>query len=182
MEEWRAPERRTVPRLLAQQSQRYGPKVLLYVDGEPLTYADLAERAHAVANGLFALGVRPGDRVAIYLETSAEYAAAWFGAALLGAISVPLNLANRGAFLAHQLADCGAEVALVEASLLDRVLEVAPHVPGLRIALLRGSGAHPQEVGALRIGAFDELLGHGTGPLTAVPEPVWDQPVSIVYT
>jgi 1-acyl-sn-glycerol-3-phosphate acyltransferase len=55
-----------------------------------LTYAELAARARAVARGLIARDVTPGDRVALMLPTSIEYFTAFFGILYAGAIPVPI--------------------------------------------------------------------------------------------
>src|SRR5450830_2084397 len=55
-----------------------------------LTYAELAARARAVARGLIARDVAPGDRVALMLPTSIDYFITFFGILYAGAIPVPI--------------------------------------------------------------------------------------------
>ncbi|MDP1909409.1 MAG: AMP-binding protein, partial [Hyphomicrobium sp.] len=55
-----------------------------------LTYAELASRARAVAHGLIARDVAPGDRVALMLPTSLEFFTAFFGILYAGAVPVPI--------------------------------------------------------------------------------------------
>jgi len=55
-----------------------------------LTYAELAARARAVARGLIARDVTPGDRVALMLPTSIDYFIAFFGILYAGAVPVPI--------------------------------------------------------------------------------------------
>src|SRR3972149_2336308 len=55
-----------------------------------LTYAELVARAHAVARGLIARDVTPGDGVALMLPPSIEYFIAFFGILYAGAIPVPI--------------------------------------------------------------------------------------------
>jgi 1-acyl-sn-glycerol-3-phosphate acyltransferase len=61
-------------------------------DGQERTirYGDLWSRAAAVAAGLRARGLEPGDRVALVLRTEEPFFAAFFGALLAGGIAVPL--------------------------------------------------------------------------------------------
>jgi fatty-acyl-CoA synthase len=56
------------------------------------TYCELREDALLVARRFIALGIRPGDRIALVAETGAEFAAAFFGAVYAGAWPVPLPL------------------------------------------------------------------------------------------
>jgi 1-acyl-sn-glycerol-3-phosphate acyltransferase len=55
-----------------------------------LTYAELAAQAQALARGLVALDVSPGDRVALMLPTSLDFFVAFFGILYAGAIPVPI--------------------------------------------------------------------------------------------
>jgi acyl-CoA synthetase (AMP-forming)/AMP-acid ligase II len=53
-------------------------------------WAEVRERALAVAGGLSTLGIGRGDRVALIFPTGIEFFAAFFGALLAGAVPVPL--------------------------------------------------------------------------------------------
>jgi fatty-acyl-CoA synthase len=55
-------------------------------------YSELREDSLLSAQRLMALGVKPGDRVALIAETGPEFAACFFGAVLAGAWPVPLPL------------------------------------------------------------------------------------------
>ncbi len=55
-----------------------------------LTYAELAARARAIARGLTARDVTPGDRVALMLPTSIDYFTTFFGILYAGAVPVPI--------------------------------------------------------------------------------------------
>ena len=55
-----------------------------------LTYRQLADQARAVAAGLYARDVAPGDRVALMLSTSADFFVAFFGVLHAGAVPVPI--------------------------------------------------------------------------------------------
>jgi len=55
-----------------------------------LTYAELAARARAIARGLIARDVAPGDRVALMLPTSIDYFITFFGILYAGAVPVPI--------------------------------------------------------------------------------------------
>ncbi len=59
-------------------------------EGQTITYRALHDDARAVARGMRALGLAPGERVAIMLPTGADYFSAFFGALYAGAIPVPI--------------------------------------------------------------------------------------------
>ena len=54
--------------------------------GASLTYAQANHQANQIARFLAALGVAPGDRVAVFLPNSLAYCQAWFGIAKAGAV------------------------------------------------------------------------------------------------
>jgi len=56
------------------------------------TYAQLREDALVHAQRFIALGIKPGDRIALVAETGTEFAACFFGAVYAGAWPVPLPL------------------------------------------------------------------------------------------
>jgi acetyl-CoA synthetase len=81
-------------------------KVALLWEGEPgevrrLTYADLHERVQRFANVLKGLGIKKGDRVAIYMGMCPELAIALLGCARIGAVHSVIF----GGFAAHAIVD-----------------------------------------------------------------------------
>lgn len=89
--------------------------------GEPrsFTYREVEEAVHRAANVLRDWHCRPGNRVLIALPDSLEFIAAFFGAAKIGAIAVPVNSLARAADYAHYLADTGARIAIIHKSVLS---------------------------------------------------------------
>lgn len=126
--------------------------------GDIYTYRDIQVRAEALAGGLAALGVQPGDRVATILDNNLDAIICLFGITRLGAVSVPVNTAYRGEFLRHQVSDCSAKIVIAEEDYAARLLAVADGVPDLTTLVVRG--AMPST------GAKVEILA-----LSAVAEP-----------
>lgn len=116
--------------------------VLLYGEDESLqavSYGGLLQAARRQAAGLLALGVRPGQAVALLLPTGLDYLACFYGTLLCGAIPVPIypparlsqieeHLVRHGRILANAEAVVIITVAVAKgvAALLRR------QVPGLR--------------------------------------------------
>jgi amino acid adenylation domain-containing protein len=84
------------------------------------SYAALRARAAATAAALVTAGVRPGDRVAVFLERGPAAAAAFYGAAAAGAIVVNVNETLRPRQVEHILDHCAAAVLLTTADILQR--------------------------------------------------------------
>ncbi len=77
--------------LLRTQAAVHGERLFAVVDNDTRTYADLYQRAVAVARGLYARGMRRGDRVGILMPNCIEFFETHLGIQLLGAITVTIN-------------------------------------------------------------------------------------------
>jgi carnitine-CoA ligase len=85
-----------------------------------LSFAAADSDSRRVAGFIASLGIEAGERVAVLLPNGLDFVRAWMGLGYLGAIAVLLNTELRGAFLLHQINNCGARLAIVDATLLDR--------------------------------------------------------------
>ena len=74
-------------------------------EGARITYSGLVARSGRMANALVALGVAPGDRVAVQVEKSVEALILYLAAVRAGAVFLPLNTAYTPAEVAYFLAD-----------------------------------------------------------------------------
>ena len=83
-------------------------------------------RASATAGWLAAQGVRPGDRVGVYLGNCPQFVDAFLAIAWLGAVYVPINPMYRAEELRHQLADSGAAHLIAQTQLRDVVTAALP--------------------------------------------------------
>ncbi|HET9838165.1 MAG TPA: AMP-binding protein [Candidatus Angelobacter sp.] len=79
--------------VLARQAAQYPDKdALIYPElGLRWTFAQLEERAQACARGLAKLGIRKGERVAIWSTNLPEWVVLFFGLAKIGAVMVTVN-------------------------------------------------------------------------------------------
>jgi fatty-acyl-CoA synthase len=92
---------RTIGRVLADSAERHpsGDALVSRHQGLRLSYAQLQENAQRTARGLWALGIRPGDRIGMWACNCAEWVYLQFAAALTGSVLVNVNPAYR----AHEL-------------------------------------------------------------------------------
>jgi malonyl-CoA/methylmalonyl-CoA synthetase len=98
--------------LRTQFVQRAGQAALLY-RGQSYSYADLNRLAQCWAAHLQALGVEPGDRVALSTSNKLAFLGAHLGTLLAGGLSLPLNPNYTRDELHYFLQDSGARVAVV---------------------------------------------------------------------
>jgi crotonobetaine/carnitine-CoA ligase len=99
---------------------------------EEVPWRDVLSQSQRAANGLLELGVKPGERVALLMSNCPEFIWVHFGILLIGAHSVPVNISQRGATLAHILRDSEAVVAVYEQDLREAMLAVREDLPKLR--------------------------------------------------
>ncbi len=150
----------------------------LVFEDERFTFAEVRRTALALAGALSrGLGVRKGDRVAIAMRNYPEFVASFWGAAVLGAIVVPLNSWWTGPELAYALADADVRVAFMDEERLTRLAE-SGDAPG-EVQYVGVRGAHSA---ALRSLPFEDLAT--ANPVSegdlASTEP--EDPATILYT
>ena len=101
----------------------HGGKTFLVYEDDRATFESFSRAALAIAHALLRDGVKKGDRVAVAMRNLPEWPAAFFGAALTGAIVTPLNAWGQGAELEYALNDSGASVVVLDGERLDRLAD-----------------------------------------------------------
>src|SRR2546421_5380677 len=110
-------------------AQRYDGAALKYKDGEDwteLSYAELGDAVREIAGGLVALGIEPGERVAILSDTRAEWTLADLGGICAAAVVVPIYQTASVEEARHVLEDSEARLVFCEnADQLEKAREAA---------------------------------------------------------
>ena len=107
---------------LDRPAQDHPDRIAILGEPEAVSYGELAVLANRTGNALRELGCAVGDRVLIVLPDSVEFFAAFFGAAKIGAVAVPVNPLSKSADLAYYHSNCGARIAIVHSSVLPQFL------------------------------------------------------------
>jgi len=113
---------------------RLTPEATALVVVEPelrLTYRDLDERAIRCALAWRALGLGPGDRVALLAHNRVEYLEAFFAAGKTGTILVTLGTRLTPHELAPILADSGARALIYDGAFAEAVASLRSQAPGV---------------------------------------------------
>ncbi|KQR11004.1 long-chain fatty acid--CoA ligase [Cellulomonas sp. Leaf334] len=114
------------------------------VDGRwtPVTVSAFVAEVTAVAKGLVARGVEPGDRVAIMSRTRYEWTLLDFACWAAGALGVPVYETSSAEQVRWIAADAGVRLAIVETAKHAAVVaQVRDDLPGLRDVLVVDDGA-----------------------------------------
>ena len=128
--------------LSARAAQNPDRRLIRFQDETSLTYGMLDRDATKLADALLAMGLAPGDKVAVMLANGPDYLRTWMALTRAALIEVPLNTGLKGDLLAHQLrlAECRAVVTAPE--WLDRIqAEAGEDLPMLRHVVLTGAAA-----------------------------------------
>jgi long-chain acyl-CoA synthetase len=167
-------------------SKEWGTREYIVHEDERMTFA-----AHYKAVALFAhklrseFGVKKGDRVAVVMRNYPQWAVAFFGAQVIGAIATPLNSWWTGEELEYGLADSGAKVAVVDPEKLERIREHLPNLPQLQAVIVARGGDDEADK---RIVSMEALIGPTKScaglPDIAIPEADIgpDDDATIMYT
>jgi fatty-acyl-CoA synthase len=110
----------TFERALATAALRWPQQEALVIEGTRWTFSRLQAEAQRVARALVACGVQPGDHVGICTGNRVEWVALFLGAALAGAVTVPVNTR----FKADELRYCLSQADVTVLVLADRFLKV----------------------------------------------------------
>ncbi|MBM3346488.1 MAG: long-chain fatty acid--CoA ligase, partial [Betaproteobacteria bacterium] len=89
-------------------------QVALIFFGRELRYRELREATDRFANALATLGIRKGDRVALYLLNSPQFVIAYFGVLKAGAVVTPISPVYTSHEVRHQLEDSGARAMVCQ--------------------------------------------------------------------
>lgn len=110
---------------------------LAVVDGRARwSYAMLWEKSRRLAGALAALGVRPGDRVAVLAANSSLGLLAHYGVPLSGGVLVTLNIRLSAAELAYILGHADARILLCDADLAEQAAGIVASTAGASVRVL----------------------------------------------
>src|SRR6195952_1980714 len=120
------------------------------------SYGEFHDRVGALAAGLAARGVKPGEYVLIHLDNCVEAMLAWFASIELGAIAVTTNTRSAPAEMEYFAGHCGAVAAITQPAYAQII---SAHCRNLRwIAVIsHDAGASPAQ-GVQRAERFENLF------------------------
>jgi acetyl-CoA synthetase len=140
-----------------------------------LTFAEMSNAVTRLAEALVRLGVRSGDRVAIYLPMSPDAAIASHACAHIGAVQVPIFSGFAAPAVAQRLQDSEARVAITAETSLRRGRQVAMR------ATLEEARREAPTLEHVIIAPFEDLLADFPGTLE--PQAVESEhPYLLTYT
>lgn len=98
--------------LLVRGASLHPDRDLIVFPDARYTYAEVFDRALGIARGLLAVGVQPGDHVALLAPNGIEFVEGFFGASLIGSVVVPLNARHKAKELGYIVENADIAVLL----------------------------------------------------------------------
>jgi benzoate-CoA ligase family protein len=168
---------------VSRPAREHPEKLAILGTGRARSYADLESSVHRVAQALRSANRQPGERVLIALPDSAEFVGAFFGAAKIGAIAVPVNPMARAVDYRHWLENCGARIAIVHAPILGEFCDGAGGDAALDLLVIYETtpGTLKPDRMARRILEWDDWLPSRGGAAATHPTVATD-PAFFLYT
>ncbi len=136
-------------------ARRWGAREALYFKGRRWSFAELSRGVDRLARGLIALGVKPGEKVALWMANRPEFIEAMFAVMKIGAVLVPINTRFRTEDTAYILGQSDSSALLIadRSGPVDYLGMVKELAPSLRAGALREDRFRPLR---LVISAGDE--------------------------
>jgi long-chain acyl-CoA synthetase len=115
-------------------AQKNPNKIAIYFGDKQISFTELSAHAQAVAAHLQNhLGVKPGDRVALWLKNCPEFIIGVYGILQANAVVVPINNFLKAAEAGYILNDGGIEVVICDAEMGAHFAELQAARPQLKM-------------------------------------------------
>ncbi len=112
---------KSLPQVFDEAVQKWRDKTALIFYGRKISYSELRDHVDRFAAALFDLGVKKGDKVALYLLNCPQFIIAYFGALKVGATLTPISPVYVSSEVKHQVEDSEAKVIVCQDLLYDYV-------------------------------------------------------------
>jgi long-chain acyl-CoA synthetase len=137
---------------LREVAREVGDKPALLMGDRRVTFGEIDRLSDRLAAALAKRGVRPGDRVTIFMPNSVEFVIAFYGTLKAGGVVNPINTQSKEREVRFQVDDAGATAVLYHAALVPVVDAVRSNLKNVRAFAVTGDAA-PSGVER-----FDDLL------------------------
>jgi fatty-acyl-CoA synthase len=187
------PISRTLSGLLDELAVKYGSNEALFFENQSVTFSEWKEESENFAKGLYDLGVRKGDRVAILISNRIEWFISMFGLAEIGAIGVAVNTWYKTDDIKYVLKQSGAKVLVMMDQFLkndyiahlksflpqindasDQQIE-SDQLPNLKRIIVLGDNVPQSTI------SYNEVLRIGLADTNKIPEEQTPSPEDVMY-
>jgi len=144
--------------MLRASARRFPDKEALVHLDRRLTYREVWSRVEGLAEGLTRSGLKRGERVGIFLDTSIPQTLSIFAISRAGGVFVPINSLLFPEQVGHIARDCQMKGLITAASKLGTLGPILKDLPSLEF-LIVVSDAEVPDSASLPVGDFEDLCG-----------------------
>jgi acyl-CoA synthetase (AMP-forming)/AMP-acid ligase II len=155
--------------LLANAASAWGSRSAIRHGARRQDYRELVEAAAAFGAFLSGLGLRPGDRVVLFLKNGFEFPGVLFGLFRAGFVAVPVNSKLHPREVAYVLENCGAKAVVVDAAVAEALEAALGAEVSVRFVIVGDAASDRSFESAIREVGMDY-----SPPVETLPEdPAW---------
>jgi acyl-CoA synthetase (AMP-forming)/AMP-acid ligase II len=160
--------------LLARNARIYGRETSLIYEFRSWTWEKTNARANRFANSLQKMGIKRGDRVAIYAKNSHRWVEALFGLAKIGVVVVTVNYRLTAEEAGYIADNCDARAVICDYSTVENALIIGGNVDF--VINFEGYEEYVTEF-------FEKLVQSGDEAEPILEKPItYDEPAMLLYT
>lgn len=147
---------------------------------ETRSFGEIADRAHALADSLTRMGVRPGDRIGTFAWNSAEHMETYLGVMSMGAVLHTVNLRLHDNQIVWTVEHAQDRVLIVDHSLLEQIVPLLDDMPSVEHVVVIGGPSHKDSAGRPHW-SYEDMLEAGD-PRFDLPALDEQSAASLCYT
>ncbi len=127
--------------IIKRNAKRYPKKAALIFGDSRYTFEEFNNRVNSLVNGLIALGLNKGDRVAVLLDNCPQFVELYCAAAKGGLVLVPLNHMLSGQDLSYLMNDAEANTLVFGDNYLSLVDSIRPGLSRIKNFIIVGASS-----------------------------------------
>lgn len=115
--------------LVQNQAKKFEDKIFMYWEDTTISYSQLNDLTNKVANLLYNLGIRKGDRVSVYLPNMPEYVYLYLGIPKIGAVIGPVNALFKAREVKFVVNHSEAKIIVTIPKFMELINEIKHELP-----------------------------------------------------
>ncbi|MFW9823930.1 MAG: class I adenylate-forming enzyme family protein [Candidatus Thorarchaeota archaeon] len=124
--------------LMETQAEKYKDKTYLFWEDTQISYSELNRLTNKVANFLYELGIRKGDKVSVYLPNMPEYIYLYLGIPKIGAVTGPVNALFKTREVKFVVKHSEAKAIITIPQLMEIINQIKDDLPDLKHIIVIG--------------------------------------------
>ena len=122
--------------MFKKSADRFSDKTALFFSDKKISYRELYQMSQGLSQGLKNLGIKKGDKVAIFLHNTPEFVASYFAIISIEAVCVPVNNMLKETELGFILKDSEAKLIISSIAYLDTINFAKIEAPDLKCTII----------------------------------------------